>query len=402
MSGGILAAIGVSFLLKYTGLWDYIKTGLSFVQSFFISVFSLLQSFATSAPKFIRIVFFILVFWLFGSFIYNSTLGLTYACGELDGKLYKGSFSAGMGYFFVPPSPKLESLGGDNNFDHVDLNFIDKTGQFGFFSLSLFTSYNNDVSGFIVDDLFESIDDDKYILFPTDYEFVRLGSFVRSPFGTVGNVFGQDNKIKYYICYDKSTGYCYGRDDSCKDGLSSMFEVKYAFSPPDNFYYSMNPSWLNYNRVFSGCAINENDDSGVTVSGWGSSGIVYDMVYIPFSVVTDPEYYYNIFEEFKTVSGGNYIDKTQYEYSISEDNVDYFLESIGGLPSLKQQYLNDFFVPVNRSNDIVYLECKMNSDGTYNDQESPVFAGIPIFEFQFIGLICFVIILLSIISFIRK
>jgi hypothetical protein len=95
----LFVLIGIA--LKYSGMGEVLAN----IQHFFRSVLDIIrtvfESMVHSAPGFIKIVFFILLFWIFGALIYSWTLGLAVVCNE-KGEVYKGDIPAGIIYNFLP------------------------------------------------------------------------------------------------------------------------------------------------------------------------------------------------------------------------------------------------------------------------------------------------------------
>ncbi len=79
---GLAGFIGIAVLAKYTGLFDLFGMLWSFVRV-------LIDFFVHNIPKPIKIILFLLVFVLMGSFIYSWSFGLQYVCDTND-NVFKG------------------------------------------------------------------------------------------------------------------------------------------------------------------------------------------------------------------------------------------------------------------------------------------------------------------------
>jgi hypothetical protein len=100
ISGILVTMIAFSLLAKLTGVGQTINNILSFFGSFFTSIFHTLNTIVQAAPPFIKIIFFVILFGIFGTVIYSFTMGLTHAC--VEGDLYSMDYMTAVGSIFVP------------------------------------------------------------------------------------------------------------------------------------------------------------------------------------------------------------------------------------------------------------------------------------------------------------
>jgi len=99
--GGItIGLVAISVLLKYSGVGEFLGHMLSLFSTFVSTVWSGLGHLISAAPKPIRIVLFVLLFLFLGGIIYNSTIGVTHAC--LEGEVYEMDILSGMSLMLIP------------------------------------------------------------------------------------------------------------------------------------------------------------------------------------------------------------------------------------------------------------------------------------------------------------
>lgn len=88
ISGILVATMAISLLLKWTGMGQTLQSMLQLFGSFFNSVFQLLHSILISAPGFMKIIFFLVLFSVFGTFVLTYTVGMTHACAVEIGRAH--------------------------------------------------------------------------------------------------------------------------------------------------------------------------------------------------------------------------------------------------------------------------------------------------------------------------
>jgi hypothetical protein len=422
-SGIVLAVLGASFLLKYTGVGEFFSNLISIVQSALSVTFSVLQSTVMSAPGFFKIIFFILLFWISGTFVYSGTIGLTHACGEVDGRLYSGSFTAGLGYMFLPNGATVQPFTGRQTPLQVVENRNIKEIVLG--------DTAGETTGIIKYDAWDTQNPDvPYMLLPVNYDMQRLAYFIASEFGTVSNVGGQDNNIDWNICYDKNAMICRGVDDSsdCNSTEIPLYRIHYNFKRPStsipsafeagsvwnedllsrnstlewyierpgDLFFHGGLNWYNIINLesydMSKCKKVTGRTNEQIVMVDGDTGYLYDSVYMPLEVGTT--------QNFSRVDWSSPV----FEYLVPGSDSQKFAEIVSNGKSEKQEFLNRFFEPVVQDkNDIITFTCshKKLSNGFYSDDEKFRMFGIPIFDLWFVGTICAAIVLLGMINFFK-
>lgn len=99
ISGSLLAIVGISLFLAYTGIGQFIGHVLTVFGHFLQATFGTLFTMVASAPSYIKVIFFILIFTSLGAFTYGATIGVTKTC--VDGEVYSMDYFSGIGSLMV-------------------------------------------------------------------------------------------------------------------------------------------------------------------------------------------------------------------------------------------------------------------------------------------------------------
>lgn len=198
ISGSLLAIVGISFFLAYTGVGQFIGHILTVFGHVLQVTFGTLFAMVASAPSYVKIIFFLIIFSSFGAFSYGATIGVTKAC--VDGDVYDMDYTAGLGALMVENlGTTVLKLEADQSVE-VSGDSVDSGNSFA-------SQYGNETYVLIPDRLgnYESTT-------KQDWKIKSAG------FGDDGFWFWQEkNSLKYMLCrqyedvpngLDKLTGAC--------------------------------------------------------------------------------------------------------------------------------------------------------------------------------------------------
>jgi len=373
--GGVIA-IGV--LLKYTGVGD--------IFSFIISIFSTLGNFIrsffnyifTGAPKPLRLIFFIVILFLFG-WVISAFLGLGYFC--VDNQPYKANdFLSALGAYTL----SLEGVGQRHMYmgkitAPIKENFF--SGYFGslwaIFSgrgedkIRNYTSVDSNILSYGEELGISRYPQSVYLLMNPEFDTRQILSSIN----------GRPQLLYFKICRwlgyeedDPLTGMCFIKTD-CESQIGSPG----VFAPVADitlYFYDtqygkeVNIHFPNYKqskkRLSDWCTYNENyADDAVEVIIGDASGFVYNGVWFRL------DYYAN--------ERGDAVG---------------FVEEMGDQFD-PQEFLADFDIEKVDNDGIIRVGCSDN-------KPTVLFAGIPVFDFKIIAIFVFGYMLVSIVNFFRR
>jgi hypothetical protein len=394
--GGItLAIIGVSILLKYTGIGEFLGHVLHLISTFFQSVFSGLQSLIHAAPTPLKVVFFVLLFLGLGGVLYDSTIGLMHTCSNGQAYVMNDIFSA-MVLNFMPGELKgryeaFTNLPEDQGMGAI---FTDSSGA-------------------------------PYITVPDKFAPGTATKLIgASGTGAIGKTTALYNfGLKYQIC-KTSNGACYLADEhwssprcEIKDNAGIIviegtwiYEITISYDQSkttknqglEYFIKPTNPTWLSFITFakttipisLDTCTGSDSDFPWLDTTGvntfldskYGVAGKMFNSRQI------------RIEKLIRNVSG---ISGPRIDISIVANHEDPEYSALLTQANTRDSFLKntDVATPINYTDaDIIQFVCKDKN----TISETLLIAGIPFFDPTIMILFIVIIVFLSIISYIRK
>ena len=412
---GIITAIALNFL----GITNALGVVSSFIGHFLSTVWSIFTNIVSSAPGFVKIIIFLMLFWIFGGFIFSVTLGFPYVCHPDSGNLYKGSIGDVILYNMYPSGALYaDSIPSNDPYNitvrrpsgFLNLGRTKTTEKDNFHDLIFYgapeegdrncpipsSSCGSEVVGM-------------YYTIPYKYEFEEIDGFISF-----------DNPFDFRICYlppgkwapsgtvnsyDVTMSSCYFSDEPCNRHALRHFETAGGIVEElYRFTYELDNKNKDFQVLFqdktnhdpNNEARHDLEDCHFLTDGDGSTTedreAVYfgNEIYLKFDLVRDD----GSIESLCSNNACPVYDRTIKTVGSPQEIV-----TRSDLTTAKTQFMQENFgtppgTPYKTQAEqeggdpeFFSFVCDENEDGTYSENESFRLLGIPIFDIKIIGIL---------------